>query len=351
MKIKTINGGFDFLVNRYQTSQGFSNWLRLTDKELSRHYESEKLREFSLRYGTMLSYERVSGLVGERCGTSRLSDQRLYHLVQEEAEKLRVEQERIIRAREARKVAVKAISVDIYEAKAEEIIWLSDGICVSEQKIKRDGQAKRGKERTTTEMAMMQRKDGSYKTLIAGKEVEKLKLYEAEVVKEYGGRAGHLPLVAISDGARSLKNETKKLFGKDVCHILDWYHLEAKVYQLMTQIARSKEAKKESTEILLAALWQGETARAIGHLQEIKVKNEVKQNELIGYLEKNQGYIINYQRRTEAKKIIGSGRMEKQNDVLVAHRQKRKGMSWSKNGSLSLALVTAHFNQRTNYLQ
>lgn len=71
----------------------------------------------------------------------------------------------------------------------------------------------------------------------------------------------------------------------------------------------------------------------------------------MGYLVKNQTYIINYRRRKEAGKIIGSGRMEKENDVLIAHRQKRKAMSWSKKGSWSLALVTAHFNQRTNYLQ
>jgi hypothetical protein len=43
--------------------------------------------------------------------------------------------------------------------------------------------------------------------------------------------------------------------------------------------------------------------------------------------------------------------MEKQNDVVVASRQKRKGMSWSKSGSRNLAIVTAHLNQGTNYLQ
>jgi len=241
--------------------------------------------------------------------------------------------------------------VDLYEAEAEEIIWLADGICVSEQKARRDKAAKSGKERTTTDLAMMQSKDGSYQTLIAGKGVEKVSYYRAAVAKEYGGHAARLPVVAISDGARSLKNETKKLFGKEVRHILDWYHLEAKIYQLMTQIATGQEMKREVSEILIEALWKGETAKAISHLQQIKAKNLVKQKELIGYLEKNQDYIIDYERRKQAKKIIGSGRMEKQNDVIVAHRQKRKGMSWSKNGSLSLALVTAHFNQRTNYLQ
>jgi hypothetical protein len=80
-----------------------------------------------------------------------------------------------------------------------------------------------------------------------------------------------------------------------------------------------------------------------------------KQAELLGYLEKNEASLINYQQRQAAGKIIGSRRMEKQNDGLVAQREKRKGMSWSKAGSLSLARVTAHLHSpaptRTKHLQ
>jgi hypothetical protein len=46
--------------------------------------------------------------------------------------------------------------------------------------------------------------------------------------------------------------------------------------------------------------------------------------------------------------------MEKQNDIIVAKRQKEKGMSWSKTGSRNLALVTAYFPstiQGIDYLQ
>ena len=63
------------------------------------------------------------------------------------------------------------------------------------------------------------------------------------------------------------------------------------------------------------------------------------------------GFVSLKKKRKEAKKVIGSGRMEKQNDVILAGRQKRIGMSWSKQGSRSLAIVTAHLNQGTNYLQ
>lgn len=327
------------------------NWLKIVDKDLSRHYESERLQEFSLRYCTLLSYEKVSQLVSERCGTSRLSDQRLAQMVKEKAAQITAEQARLIKEKAGQTAAVRAVAVDLYAEKAREILWLEDGICVSEQKAKRDGQVKAGKERVITDLALLQSADGSFKTLLAGGGIEKQAYYQAEILAAHGEEAQKLPVVAISDGARSIKGGVKSLFGEAVTHLLDWYHLEAKVRQLMTQIAPNKQIKEQVQEQIINQLWRGNSAEAIKLLESVKGRNPVKQAELKGYLEKNKAYIIDYEKRRKTGKIIGSGRMEKENDVVVAQRQKRKGMSWSKNGSLSLALVTAHFNQRTNYLQ
>ena len=351
MKIKTINGSFEFEVTKYKTEMGSSNWLRLTHEKLSQHQESELLQEFALRWATRLSYQKVSQLVKERSGTSSLSDQRIYQLVGEKATELIAGQSGKIKASQAAALKIKAVKVDLYDSQATEVVWLSDGICVSEQKATRNKAAKKGKERVTTEMAMLEQKDGKYRTIIAGEGINRVALYEAEVVAEYGEEAGAIPLVAITDGARNLKKETTRVFGAEVCHILDWYHLEAKVYQLMTQIAFSKKIKEEMQVVIINELWRGESEQAITCLEKIEARNQFKKDELKGYLEKNKGSIINYEKRKEAGKVIGSGRMEKQNDVIVAHRQKRKGMSWSKSGSRNLAIVTAHFNQGTNYLQ
>lgn len=337
------------------TSTGSSNWLRLVDEALSEHHESRLLQEFSLRYATMLSYERVSGLIQERCGTTNLSDQRVNNLVCEKACEITQEQELLIKESLSTNQEVKAVAVDIYCAESEEVVWLSDGVCVSEQKAFRNKEPKQTKERTTTDIAMLQTEEGIYKTIIAGKGIDPVRLYRADIVKEYGSKASSLPIVAISDGARSIKKENKELFGKEVTHILDWYHLEEKVYQLMTQIAPNKKEKEVYNELIINALWKGETDKAIKQLEEIDAKNVSKQNELLGYFQKNKPHIIDYERRRLAKKVIGSGRMEKRNDCVVSQRQKRKGMSWSKTGSLSLALVTANLcsqsRQRTNYLQ
>jgi hypothetical protein len=351
VKIKTINGSFEFLVTKYWTEKGSSNWLRMTHEKLSKHHESELLQEFACKYATRLSYEKASELVSERSGTSALSDQRIYQIVQSKAAELVREQAELISREQEKAEKIKAVEVDLYDGEAQEILWFGDGICVSEQKAKRDGEAKKGKERVTTEMAMFEKRDGSYRTIIAGEGINRVALYKAEVVKEYGAEVTQMAVLAITDGARNLKKEAKEVFGKQVRHILDWYHLEAKVYQLMTQIAPNKQIKEEIQELIINELWRGMSERAINRLEEMEVRNRIKRDELKGYLEKNRDYIINYEKRKEAKKKIGSGRMEKQNDVIIAHRQKRKGMSWSRSGSRNLAIVTAHFNQDTNYLQ
>ena len=325
---------------------GSRNWLDLTDSHIEQspgHYVSCGVQDFSLRYATVLSYERTSALIKERCGGVSISDQQIFHLVKRQAHKIGEQQKALINTHQGKFETIAAKKVDIYDAQSEEHIWLSDGVCVSEQKAVRDKVAKTGKERTITDVNLMQRTDGSYKTLVVAQDIDSVALAKAEICQEYGEKVNQLPIVVISDGARSIKNEVKQIFGQQVTHILDWYHLQAKVYQLMSQIAPNKKDKELSIQFILNALWKGNLNTAIDHLQNIKPKNLLKREELVGYLDKNKDYIIQYDQRRAVGKIIGSGRGEKQNDVIIAKRQKQKSMAWSPNGSRDLALVTAYF--------
>ena len=170
---------------------------------MHKHHESELLQAFACKYATRLSYQKASELVLERSGTSSLSDQRIHHIVEEKAAEVVAQQAEMISQNRAQELPIKAVEVDIYDAEAKEIAWFGDGICVSEQKAKRDKKPKKGKERVTTEMAMLERKDGSYRTIIAGSGINRVELYRAEVVKEYGAEVEKLPLVVITDGASS----------------------------------------------------------------------------------------------------------------------------------------------------
>jgi hypothetical protein len=131
-----------------------------------------------------------------------------------------------------------------------------------------------------------------------------------------------LPLVAITDGARSIRLVLQSIFGTSVCIILDWYHLQLKVKNLMSMIAYNKADKEQAIVDLKELLWSGNATEAMIYLDNMdKVKNEVKRKELRDYLEKHQKEIINYGLRQSTHKTIGSGRCEKANDLVVAHRQ------------------------------
>ena len=150
-----------------------------------------------------------------------------------------------------------------------------------------------------------------------------------------------LPIVAISDGAKNIRLRLWWVFGKQIVNILDWYHLKKKVWNLMSMIARNKLQKEKIAKEIVGLLWEGLTDDAILYLQKQGVRNQLKQAELIEYLQKHKGEIINYKKRKEANKTIGSGRAEKGVDMVVAYRQKNKPIAWSENGSYALSTLRA----------
>jgi hypothetical protein len=142
------------------------------------------------------------------------------------------------------------------------------------------------------------------------------------------------------DGARDIRARLLSIFAGGLVIILDWYHLGKKLRELMSMIARNKPEKSEHLKFLFDHLGRGDTQKSLDYLnRQVKARNSQKLAELIGYLEKHPPEIINYQRRQQAGKSIGSGRMEEGVDLVVGHRQKKKGMSWRTLGSHALALL------------
>jgi len=92
---------------------------------------------------------------------------------------------------------------------------------VCEQKQKRDKVKKEGKERVTSDIMMLQQPDKSFKTFIACEGISKEELMASELKMSYQHIGKPLPVVCISDGARSIKNECRAVFGQHVRHILD----------------------------------------------------------------------------------------------------------------------------------
>ena len=71
------------------------------------------------------------------------------------------------------------------------------------------------------------------------------------------------------------------------------------------------------------------------------IKDQSHILKLIEYLKRNQSYIPCYSVRKKLGLRISSNVGEKMNDLIISERQKNNGMSWSKDGSICLAGLTA----------
>jgi hypothetical protein len=349
VEIKTINGCFIFNLFRFKSIDGPSNYFRainIFSDSLGKKgdYESKKLKDFVSYYATKISYENVSELSKERAGGVSISDQRIQQIVIEKAVKIEEIQKGIIE--KSKTLSMPNLEKkDLYDPLSKEVIWMEDGVSVSQQKEKRNKIAKKGKERTTTDMVLLEKNGGGFECIVAANDICLTALSMAKLKENYTGQS--INLVAISDGSRTIKNRSIELFGGNYQHILDWYHLQKKIKDLMSMIAPNKELKKQYISELTALLWHGFIEQTLQKLENYQFKNQEKHQELVDYLTKNKSYIINYAKRKDVGKTIGSGRMEKTVDCIVARRQKEKAMSWSKKGSIALAVITAQYSNNS----
>jgi hypothetical protein len=150
-------------------------------------------------------------------------------------------------------------------------------------------------------------------------------------------------LLVIADGARWIRSFFTDTLARiaDKTMLLDWHHLQQKCLDLSSRICRGKLAKGQLLRRLYRRLWRGDVAGAIAVLEVERgeAKNEAKLDELIGYLQARSSWIANYCQRRIERKYIGSAHVEKANDLIVARRQKNRGMQWSEATADALAAL------------
>ena len=174
-----------------------------------------------------------------------------------------------------------ASTVDIYDPLTEEILLFDDGIGVKKQKahrlrrgllgvkteqeenrsknqdvvgIESDLPQQKSKRKTViTDVVLLQQPTGSFeyltnpidhqgKSVITLEEIVKYKL--KSYYKDYDYP---LPIVAITDGASSIRKRLIKLSSQGITLILDWYHLCKKLREFLSMISRNKADKTELT--------------------------------------------------------------------------------------------------------
>jgi hypothetical protein len=361
--IKTLHGKFVFALQKYQFDDRETNYLALTN-QLQEGYVSSRLQEFCGYYSNRMSYEEVAALVERMSGERLLSDQKIGQIVSNKALKLsqEIHQDAVEILAKTNQDEVRVNSqVNIYNPEETEILLFDDGIQVKRQKgqrqpkftVEQEFQQEKSSFKSTTTaittaLVLLQKSTSKFEYIAApinqsGEDSLSLaSLVKAKVVREYGNKNNLLNLVAITDGAKSIRHRLFTMFGGTVIVILDWYHLGKKLREMMSMIALNKSEKAQHLKFLVSQLWHGDTAAALEYLKhQVTPRNQDKWQELIGYLEKHDSEIINYERRSRAGKTIGSGRMEKGVDLTIGKRQKNKGMSWSRLGSKALSLLKA----------
>ena len=149
----------------------------------------------------------------------------------------------------------------------------------------------------------------------------------------------------LADGGRRLRRFfTEQLQGLPGAEfVLDWYHLVKKVRDRISRMGGSKAAKQQLRQAVVGALWQGQVGVALTHLEQYRptASSPAALDELQTYLQARDGLggLPNYRECRQQRRDIGSGWAEKANDLLVARRQKRRGMHWSPPTSAALALL------------
>ena len=344
--VRTLHGKFSFLNQRYLSRDRNSGSDFLSDRKsdlIEQGYNSTGLSEWICYFANRLSYRENEKLL------KRISGCPLYSMVQ--IQNMTVEPSK----RGGQFFNEKNVGADVrfdsidhnlnlYGAQSKEVCYFDDGVGVKRQKAKRqDYMYVKEKETIQTDVIMIQKP--------AGESFEYLsRTNDADSVPDLESRVGMtlsrmykgvllLPLVAIVDGAQSVRCRVGRMFGEEVKIILDWYHLKKRVREEMSGMGLKKEEKEILIKNILEELWVGHTPDALIYIDRMVLpqKNEQLKEELLNYLQKHESEIVNYGRRQMAGKCIGSGRGEKGNDQVTACRQKKKGSAWSPEGSNALS--------------
>lgn len=280
-----------------------------------------------------------------------MSEDSVWRLVKKEAERLDTEQTEEITLTASLPEPTFIAPEDIYNPDTKEFIVMVDGIGVKAQKPTREraGEAKKPKpeKRHETDVLILPRPDGTEQIICEGTS-RRWSLVDA--TRAYLRRAwsgATLQVVAITDGAKCIRVDLAAIFGQGVRVILDWYHLDKRVYSLLSMAAHSMKEREEWEKQVDAFLWRGQVEQARNFLLSLSPSNKTAMKDLVTYLDKHEVEIIDYERRQKAGKDIGSGRMEKAVDQVVGKRQKGNGMSWTQIGTRALALLkVAELNSR-----
>lgn len=247
------------------------------------------------------------------------------------------------------KIPFSANEIHIESAPSECVYVSIDDIGVKHQKDSRKDGSERGFKYVENTVAHIQYGDNSY--VLTG--IGMRNVFKSVLAFLLANGLLSRELIFLTDGANDIKNHIKALFRfHPYTVVLDWFHLKKRCQERLSQSIRGKEQRNAVLEKVLRYLWVGDVSGASSYLSSIDascIKSQQWLNDLLAYLERKSDYITCYALRARLGLRNSSNPVEKANDLLIAQRQKHNGMSWSPDGSGSLAaLQMIHLNQQTD---
>jgi hypothetical protein len=283
-----LHGKFTFQLQRYKHQGTDVNYFHLT-AQFPSGYISERLQEFTAYYSNRLSYAEVEDLIIRTTGHKLVSDQTCREIVINKAtaisQHLVTTAESTLKAAKEHPLLVNQ-NVEIYNSESQEILLFDDGIQVKGQKPKREKAYKTSTDKepqnqsytknpsVNTDVVILQTASGSFEYITAPLPLHEqapinLALFvKAKIIQEYGREVSSpLNIVAITDGAKVIRQRLLNIFATTTVIILDWYHLGKKLRELMSMIARDKPEKSDHLKFLFSRFWRGKTPEAIDYLR------------------------------------------------------------------------------------
>jgi hypothetical protein len=217
-----------------------------------------------------------------------------------------------------------------------------DEICVKGQNPNRPMPPEKEKRKHIfTSVAHIENKKGRY-TLVDNS-IQSL-LRQTTAFLEDSSILNNDQLVFFTDGAKEIHDKINNIFPYTKYKIiLDWFRLEKKFKEFSSLAFSGKKHRNEFLNIVRPVLWRGDVDGAINLLEKVDssiVKNPTPLSQLVIYLNRVRDIIPCYALRKKLCLKNSSNRGEKANDIVIAKRQKKNGMSWSPEGSLGLAVLT-----------
>ena len=217
-----------------------------------------------------------------------------------------------------------------------------DDIGVKHQKEHRIGNGKKNGVYVWNTVAHIEAGNGSH--TVTGVGMKKTFMFVLAYLLKRNLLAGKT-LVFFTDGAKNIFANIGEIFSfHPYTIVLDWFHLKKRCQEYLSMSIKGKEKRNDILQKVLRILWVGNVDEAIAYLQGLdtdilRLKNRIE--DLCQYIEKHREHIPPYALRAKLELRNSSNRVEKANDIVVAHRQKHNGMSWSTSGSGALAQISA----------